>query len=273
MDAPAVLFLLTCYYNEQEVCDFVRKQLLPLHNASMKVIVVNNGTRRLDLLQDLVKTYSFVELTGDGTNLGYFGAAGKAYSFYKEHHTVHPAWTIVCNTDIEFLSPEIFRKLNELKPGCDIVGPSIHSSVSGKELNPFALTRLTKEKLNFLLLVYSFYSFYLVYQLLAILKAKVKASSGTPAAAAEVYAIHGSCMIFRDSFFERGGHFEFGGFLFGEELFVAEEALKKHLKTFFIPGIKVVHREHSTTGWFKKPVHIRWMKDSLKWLLKSYYHD
>jgi len=64
----------------------------------------------------------------------------------------------------------------------------------------------------------------------------------------EIYAPHGSFIIFSREYFERGGSLKPGAFLYAEELFVAETCRRLGLKAVYWPVIQVAHDEHVSTA-------------------------
>ena len=51
-------------------------------------------------------------------------------------------------------------------------------------------------------------------------------------------------MLFASSYFDKGGTLNYPSFLFGEELFVAEQARQLNLTTVFEPSLKIEHQQH-----------------------------
>jgi hypothetical protein len=64
----------------------------------------------------------------------------------------------------------------------------------------------------------------------------------------KIYAPHGACMIFSAEFFRNGGFLDTSVAMYAEELTVAAQAVKLGLPVWYHPDMKVLHREHSTTG-------------------------
>lgn len=271
-----ILFILVLYYNDEEAERFFRDQLEKQSIPDFHVLLVNNGSKDPDRLKDRFTEFGNVEVIGTGDNLGYMGAATLAIDYFRSQHPGIKPIVILSNTDIEFTSERFLEQLLAKSGSFDVAGPSIRSTITNSELNPFARERYSRTKLTFLLLVYSFYPFYLFYQTLSLIKRKLflsKPSKAVNDQHEEVYAIHGSFMVFSPSYFERGGDLNFGSFLYEEELFVAEKARLNGMRTIFIPSLQLLHREHATTGTYKLGKHIRWMKNSVQYILKTFYHD
>src|SRR4029077_13065198 len=57
----------------------------------------------------------------------------------------------------------------------------------------------------------------------------------------DVFAPHGAFVVFHKSYFEAGGTLRYGSFLFGEEIFVGETALRLGRRVVFDPRLEVIH--------------------------------
>jgi hypothetical protein len=64
----------------------------------------------------------------------------------------------------------------------------------------------------------------------------------------EVYAAHGSFIIFHRNYFLERNDFSHKPFLFGEEISVAENLRSSQLKAVYWPDLKIKHQEHQSTG-------------------------
>jgi GT2 family glycosyltransferase len=87
----------------------------------------------------------------------------------------------------------------------------------------------------------------------------------------QIYAPHGSIFIFRRAFFEHGGNIRFPYFLFGEEIYIAEQVKEKGGKILYAPELNIIHNEHTSTGlfkWGRKFDAIRQTRNNMK----SLYH-
>ncbi len=94
----------------------------------------------------------------------------------------------------------------------------------------------------------------------------MKLSSNEP-----IYAVHGSFIAIKKDYFEKGGSLRYGSFLYGEEIFLAEETRRIGLKTGVLSSICVMHNEHITTGKIKGKRHMHYLNESLRFLQKTYF--
>jgi GT2 family glycosyltransferase len=260
------------YCKEHELIQFVETYLHSQLNASRRLLVVDNGSEG-SILKDALCHVPYITLFTPKSNLGYFGASRYALEMLVED-SGYPEFFVVSNFDLEF-DQENFLDMLESKCSqinAAVIGPDIHSSLSGVALNPMYPCRLSTAKIRMLFFVTSFYPCFLFYQWLHYLKRKMNVFAGqntTPAGS--VYAVHGSFMIFRHIYFEKGGSMNFESFLYGEELFVAEECRRIGQEIYYEPSLKMIHKEHATTGVYKNARHMRWLHQSIKFIRDKYY--
>jgi GT2 family glycosyltransferase len=63
----------------------------------------------------------------------------------------------------------------------------------------------------------------------------------------KVYSVHASAILFSSSFFNSGGWFDDNFELYGEELSVSEIAKKISIPIHYVPKLKIMHHEHTST--------------------------
>lgn len=271
---PKILFLLINYFNEKEVCSFIKEQLLPGTNKFIDIIITDNGSKETFLLDGITINYSNVSLVNSESNLGYFGAANLGLTNYLNKHSGYPDVVIVCNTDIT-LQGNFFKTLQQqiIKQNFDVLGPSIHSNFLNYYQNPYIISRISKSKLKFLHFVSSSYILYNLFTVYHLLKTKlIGRQNGQPNLVVNPYAIHGSFMIFNKTFFEKSGTINYPSVLFGEELFIAEQVQKLNLHMVYEPTLQVEHNEHATTGVFKSRKTVAYLHRSYTYILKTYFN-
>ena len=80
----------------------------------------------------------------------------------------------------------------------------------------------------------------------------------------EVYAVHGAFVFLNAGFIKAAmDDLRDAPFLFGEELHIAEAALKYKWKILFAPLLKVYHAEHQSFGIIKSRKHLNALKKSV----------
>ena len=269
-----VLFLLINYNNSNEVISFVDTQLALQKNADYKVVIVNYGDQKIQPYDIKNITHDKVWIINPEKNLGYLNGAHYAYEYYIEHSKSNPELVILCNTDIEFCSEYFIQNLQTFKiNNVGIIGPEIKSSLTGHFQNPIYEKRPDRIRLKIWLMFFSTYLTYLLYQSGAYLKRIIGNSltSKPTEDEREVYAVHGSFIIFTKEFFANNCTLKYPLFLYCEELYLAEQCRIKNLKVVFLPSQKIIHHEHSTSGIFKNRKHVSWLYKSVRFIVQTYF--
>lgn len=259
MSAEPVVAIITVQYNNFPDTIQLAKSLGRLDDASQcELIVVDNAPgipAQEAELQLAALTTSRVKVLTSGANLFYWGGANYAIDSLYRSKNVWPQWIIICNNDVTFDSSDFIRILESLDATTHpIVAPTIVSDMTGKDQNPLLSTtprRMTRLKWQALDSGY-----WIAQMLLGAQRAAKKLAASfvttkplsTHRAATRIHAPHGACVILSSAFFSRGGSLDTRLRLFGEELTIALTARKLGLPVWHIPELKVVHREHSTTG-------------------------
>lgn len=249
----------------------------------LEVIVCDNSNpnyeeTKLDTLKCKIDelNYSYIKLN----NVGYFPAfsVGKDY---LDDVTGSTDWdyVIVTNVDLQF-DKTFFKNLISINLPLDvgIVAPSIISKQTKEDINPKILSRPKKIKLLSLYYGFQFLLFYRVYNWLSVNKAKLRGykqkhfPKKSYRTGQEMYAAHGSIMIFTKNYFNLGASIYYPRFLFGEEVFVAEETKLKGLKTVYFSELRIYDNEHGSTSreadHFISKEHVK----SYKYLLQNYFN-
>ena len=268
-----ILLLLVNYFNETDTCSFVREQIQAQSWKQVEVVIVDNGSKDSEKLVQLAKEVSWVSLYKSVENLGYLPGAEFGLRKYLEKGREMPDFVILSNSDIEFVKQTFFKDLlsRAERSAFDIIGPDIYSDLLHHSQNPFMESRISIAKLKMLaflsskaMIHYLFLTwYYSKSRLVSLFRQKMAERSGV----SPVYGIHGSFMIFSRSFFEKGGTLDFPMFLFGEEVYLAEMALKAGMRVGYDADLKIIHHEHNTTGIYKSRKAVKLLNRSYRYLI------
>ncbi len=273
MSPQKILILLVNYFNETETCSFVREQVSPQQEGNLEVIIVDNGSIDHDILSKLSDEFAWVYLCMASENLGYLPGAAFGLKNYLGKGYDLPDFVILANSDIAFANDWFFKELLEgnERSGYDMIGPDIFSDMLYQHQNPFMLARIPVQKLRMLVFLSSgamlHYLFLIYYYSKSRIISMFRNETLEFRELIPVYGIHGSFIIFSRSFFEKGGNLDFPLHLFGEEIFLAEMALRHGMVVGFDPNLKIIHHEHGTTGAFKSRKAVKQMNRSYRYLL------
>lgn len=251
---PSILVICINYHNDHETIRFVKEVLAQQGAFQVYVMVVDNTepSSKQPLLQTFFHTDERVFIHQAEQNLGYFGGAARGLEQFLKSFEL-PNWIIVCNTDITFSSKNILALLlshQENPPA--VVAPAILSTYTGVDQNPFMIKRPTRFRMHFYKWLFRSYIFLSFYECLSLVKKwitknlkRININVQFRQVPRKIYAPHGSFMAFSKIYFQKGGNLNYGAFLFGEEIFVAESVRQLGLEIVYDPQIKVHHDEHS----------------------------
>lgn len=273
-----VLLICVKYGSDAETAEYL-DSLRQLHGQpSLQVLVVDNtvGSEWRETTRD-----SNVTFVRSEENLGYFGGARNGLSRYLREHAL-PDWVIVSNVDLLITDARFLDKLAVLrsKPRLGIVAPSIRSALTGRDQNPFMRTRPSSARMHAYKWLFRSWLLLNAYELASAAIHKVRSAARLrPEVSASlsenlgetIYAPHGSFLIFSREYFRAGGNLDFPRFLFGEEIYLAEELRKLGLDAVYEPSLQVVHREHKSTKLLKSRKLAREVASSAAYCADTYF--
>lgn len=246
--------------------------------ATPTVLVIDNSLRGDDekgpFLARVRSELPECEVIFPQNNLGYFGALPLAQA---RQASLAASVVIFCNADI-VLADDFFDQLDTLSATpAAVVAPAIISDLGdGVDQNPQRTHRISTEKLRTLQLLYSLGVTFFIHQFLGNLKVAARkylyrhSLQSVPASPATIYAPHGALFIFTDAeFFMHLPRYE--PFLFGEELFIAEEALLSKKTIIYCPQLRVLDSCHASTGLLSISRRRAMMKESIDFILRKYH--
>ena len=270
-----VLIIAVIYNTPRETLRFLES--IVAHNfPGVKVVLTDNSEQTDEKfrseLQDIMPGVFYIK---NNVNAGYFGGAAIGLNAFLQSNKL-PEWIIVSNVDIVFDQTGFFEKLNKIQfpENTGIVAPAIISNKWKTDSNPKIESRYTKKRMEFYKMVCTNAFTQNMYMTMSYLKKLVKGNKPAASAGQErkiIYAPHGSCIIFNNKYFERGGNLDHISFLFGEEIFVGETAMKLNLVTVYEPQLHVSDFEHASTGFFYSKKIAGYMKQSTLDIIEHYY--
>jgi len=162
-------------------------------------------------------------------------------------------YIIISNVDLE-MSVDFFVNLSKqsFSENVAVIAPAIISMADGRDLNPKILTRPSRKKLKLLMHLFSFPYFFRFYVALAKCKEFIKAKNNEPVLPdikkEEIYAPHGSFIIFTKEYSKIENGFDYPRFLFGEEVHVGEVVRRNNLKVEYNNTLVIRDIEHGSTS-------------------------
>lgn len=228
------------------------------------------GRARLQALLDSVGGLD-VRLHWPDRNNGYFGGLPLAQQLAQAQGS---DVVIYSNPDIS-LASDFFGRLTLLaqqSPG--ILAPAIVAQVDGFDQNPKYIDRLSRAKLERLQRIYGTRLAFNAYMGLARLKERLlgrraRSASSLPAGT-PIYAPHGATLVFADATFFAALP-AYPCFLFGEELFIAEEAQRRQVAITYQPTLRITDLRSQSVSQLPSDFFRRLMLSSVQFILQRYY--
>lgn len=280
MKQPDILIVSVLYNTYSETVRYLDSISGSAGAEIVLILVDNSNVEPPEEFTKRISEYPFLHYLKTTSNLGYFGGARAGISHFLTICPALPNWILVTNVDIVFTSG-FFNTLLQKKPenSIGIIAPSIISMQWNTDYNPAMMKRYSKARLRFYLCLYSSFLLHNAFLAAAYLKKWIsgkkngKMSSGGEhrSGLMQIYAPHGSCIIFHRNYFERGGSLEIPNFLFGEEVHVAERAKNLGLTVVYHPELIIHDYEHASIGFFVTPAINMYYKESIRGILDYYY--
>ena len=197
-------------------------------------------------------------------NLGYFGAISKMMG---NTPTEKFDYVIVSNVDVKVM-PDMLLKLAEKETDSSTgwIAPQIYSELEQRDRNPSITSRYSKAKLKMLYTMYRFPILNLLYT--KTLYKRKKILSHKPG---RTYAGHGSFIILTASYIHRCGKINYPVFLYGEELYLAENCRNKSLNVVYSPELVITDKEHASTKSLSNKFYYRCNKEAIAYIIKTFY--
>lgn len=206
----------------------------------------------------------FVANNNEKDNPGYFGAIKKLMQNVDMNAY---DYAIISNVDLT-LDENFFVKLSAYNCAEDTgwIAPQIWSQAEGRDRNPESVCRYSLSQIRVLKLLYK-------YPLLDSLYTKTfyRRKKYVSKPAGHIYAGHGSFIILTNEYFKKCGIIDYPIFLYGEEIYLAEQCRKAKLKVVYNPDLKVYDYEHISTSTMKRNFNYQCRYKAIQYILKNFY--
>ena len=279
------------YKSDKESIRFIKS----LKKASTKInidIAIVDNTERQDSSEYFNEVYSQhpdILCIKPKSNIGYFGGARLGLEMYMKNKMDYPDLIIVCNVDIYINQYDFFERLIQKDIGNDvgIIAPSIFSTRLKRDKNPKIINRPSYGKMYFYKLVFKIYVLQTLYLLVYLLKNNFSIflkkmfffkeiinrnlRNNELHLRENIYAPHGSFIIFTKHYFLKGGTLDFPCFLFNEEIFVAETSRSLKLKVVYENDIIIIDDEHASTGIIRSRKIAKYFSTSTTYVANKYF--
>jgi GT2 family glycosyltransferase len=251
-------------------------------STELHLLVVSNdpAEEHFRILRLSATGMSNVEVIQSTVNRGYFGGAKVGLEHYRATRGELPGWVIVSNNDVVIQDESFLEKLVSLDPkAVGVIAPHIQVWPGNLDQNPFMRRRPGRLRWAQLRIVSSYYPLAAIWDWLWRRKVELRSwlaaqrRESTPNSVAmreRIYAPHGSFFIFSRRYFEAGGYLDGNLFLYGEEISVAEICRQLGLAVVYEPSLRVIHKEHQSTGKILSRFTYECQKKALQYLTSRY---
>lgn len=267
-----VLNIVVCYHNVNEIVNYALT--IDKQRRSERIalcIVICDGTDRCSF--ESIGCHNLVILVYDAkANAGYMRGAILGYSYASRTMNTSFKWIIISNADIDYENTTFFADLlkKDLSQSIGCIGPDIYVPGTDEHQNPALYNRMPFLRLAFYVLVFSFGPTAKLYITCAEKRRKVSRHVTNDC---YVYMVHGAYFILKEEVLRKMLATPYEAFLFSEELYVAEILRLMNLKTYYSSGLKIIHKEHSTTSNLSKTSRYKALRDSYLYILKQFYFN
>jgi len=237
------------------------KELIQYLNSIEKALINNTFKRAVNLTVYVVDNSILkqeINFTSPDFNLkiiqckenkGYLGAAALVFNSIDFDIKVKLDYMMITNVDI-LLEEDFFINLFNFKCDDSIgwIAPKIWSVGEKRDRNPRLLSRpkLSLIKKNLFLTKHPLLML-LWRKTISVINKRLTKRDNISSNKRFIYAGHGSCFIFTNSFIKYYPTIEYPSFLFGEEVFFGELCIKKNLNVLYYPLLKVIDFDHVST--------------------------
>jgi GT2 family glycosyltransferase len=259
--------IIAVHYKDQKNLDQFIGHLKPYFDRGLRLVISDNSDQFYTI--NLPKNESIIYVA-NGENLGYLKAVEKAWSQLDQDIQ----WVVVANIDLEF-GAHFFDNLSKMSIESQFIAPRIVGQPGNLEQNPLMGARPKRIRMRAYQFIFSSYLIGFLWETIAILRAELKRILGlkNPAKSLvreSIYAAHGACFILNKGIVKNGVSLHYPCFLYGEEIFLAEQCRDLKIPIIFDPSLEVIHNEHGSTGRFPSRVILNAKKESSRFLVSLF---
>lgn len=239
----------------KEVCEFACVYVYVADNTEYDFKEINDVLYNASL-----KVFPYYE------NLGYFGSVKKMMTETKPESF---DFIIISNVDVEICSDALKVLISDYMDKELTIGwiaPQIYSTVEKRDKNPQAISRYSFMKLRLLKFMFQHYLLCILYRKTIYKRKKMMLHSKR-----DVYAGHGSFIILTRQYIEKCGIIDYPVFLFCEEIYLAEQCYNHELRVIYDPVIRIVDKEHISTGKLPSKSYFKYNADALQYIIDTFY--
>lgn len=270
-----LLFLCVNYNSYEELDNFIKSIIVTTQNhneeTQIDIMIADNTVHNNKFMSFPNHNNINIDFRPYHENLGYMGGIMKLINDKGIDRVKDYEYVVFSNVDL-ILDKTFIKQLLSVPKNKKIgwIAPKIFSKSEKKDRNPKILRRPSKAHLNKLFILFRYPILYILYHNFIY---KFRRKQQKHIFKSEIYAGHGSLMIFSKAFIVNNIDFRFPSFLFGEELFFAELNRLSNLKVIYVPEIKVFDIDHISTSSLKRIHYCKLNKESLEKIINLFWNE
>lgn len=263
-----ILFVLVNYNSYDKLHEFLEScssaYTISDRNCELKIMISDNSTERQKIKTNINSSIPIEVFKNQ--NLGYLGGAFNILNQVVDLDSYR--YVIIANVDLK-LKQDFISKLLSKDYSTEIgwIAPMIFSVQENRDKNPKIVRRYSLNKIKFLRLLYTYPILHKLYTKTFYKRKKLRQIRSSM----QIYAGHGSLMIFTGRALKKIKPLNYPVFLFGEECFFAEKLNQHQLKVIYDPDIQVLDMEHASTGNMKSKFYYKCNKEALSYIISEFY--
>jgi GT2 family glycosyltransferase len=269
-----ILITCVCYNNFTDAYEYINSLSSSLKyskcSIELDVFVVNNGIEFTGAQTATLSNFGEIKVSViNNINNGYFGGCLAGYKAAISTGKSYDAM-IASNVDLavesDFLE-EFMALISIYQEKSAIIAPSIFSLSENKDRNPKVKIRYSLKQMKKYVFLYTIPYLHALYKNTLY---KNKVSNPLPPGS-EIYAPHGSFIIFVGGVDNWEGFLNYPVFLFGEEIHIGEQAKALDLPVVYHPELKVLDSDHASTGLQNESFLRKHNLTAMRYLIKRYW--
>lgn len=240
-----ILLICVTYHSDKELHTFLES----VYRASQRVIG---------------KMHVEIEVADNGQeNKGYLGGALPIYNAKAQGFD----FVSISNVDLQ-LAEDFFEQLLTIDDkGIGWLAPDIYTNKINRHENPYVLNRPTKRNFCIWNLIYSYTWIYRLYHRMYVWKGRQAKTYPS----CDIYAGHGSFVLLTKAFVAHYPEMHFPGFMYGEEIYIAELMRAAELKVRYVPTLRIDNIGNINTAHIQQSQKSQWSKESLNAIYKQFF--
>lgn len=268
-----ILFLCVNYNSYRELNDFCKSVKLALAHApdsiEVEFHVADNTEVAIENILNIDDVHWRVHSWPLHQNIGYLPALEYMMAQLPGIREGIFDFVVFSNVDV-LVSEDFFSKLAgiAIPPDTGWIAPSIKSEYEKRDRNPGMIRRPTRLRLELCWLMFRLPFLYRCYHRYVYQQFKGKKKTVPDF----IYAGHGSFMIFTRKFMKNYPSISYPGFLFCEEIFLAEVLRRCGLKCIYRPEIQITDIDHISTSKMDAEKYFKSRLESLDAVIRLFFH-